>query len=78
MIADSVLAKKEKSPASRLRERTTPRRLSLSREDKKSGDLYEVSQTSDLSASERNDSASSVSSFVEAHEQDKFGEEQIK
>ena len=50
--------------------RTTSRRLSLPREDPKAGNMYEVSQTSDLSVSERNDSASSVSSFVEAREQD--------
>ena len=45
------------------------RHQSLTAEGKLGSHVYEVSQTSDLSASERNDSASSVSSFVEAHEQ---------
>ncbi|XP_053391066.1 zinc finger protein 62 homolog [Mercenaria mercenaria] len=53
----------------RQRERTTSKRISFTEEHPK--DNYEVSQNSNLSESERNDSASSVASFVEAQEKSK-------
>lgn len=53
----------------RQHERTNSKRISFTEDLPK--DSYEVSQNSDLSASERNDSASSVASFAEAQESKK-------
>lgn len=54
----------------RQREITTSKRLSFSENEVKDN-IYEVSQNSDLSASERNDSISSVASFMEDNENTK-------
>lgn len=53
----------------RPRERTSSKRISFTEDHPK--DSYEVSQNSNLSESERNDSASSVASFAEAQENNK-------
>ncbi|KAL4239528.1 hypothetical protein ACF0H5_000342 [Mactra antiquata] len=58
-------------------DRTTSKRISFT-EDHDPKDSYEVSQNSDLSASERNDSASSVASFSDAQKSKKLAKNSLQ